>query len=162
MRKFRENGAIGALLDEYERALKELKEVISDVSESDLVQIVDSNADRKECSSIQSILSHVVQSGYTYVIMTRKWLGEELEYRNAIALVSIDEYIESLDAMFAYNEKLFEDHPQIQMIEHKPDKKILARWGQIYDVDQLYEHAIMHVLRHRRQIEKFKMRLKTP
>ena len=32
---------------------------------------------------------------------------------------------------------------------------INAGWGPTYDVEQLLEHAIVHVLRHRRQIEKF-------
>ena len=32
---------------------------------------------------------------------------------------------------------------------------IKSRWSVIYDVEQLMEHAIVHILRHRRQIEKF-------
>jgi hypothetical protein len=32
---------------------------------------------------------------------------------------------------------------------------IEARWGPRYDLEQLLEHAIVHVLRHRRQIDKF-------
>jgi len=31
-----------------------------------------------------------------------------------------------------------------------------SRWGQRYDLEQLLEHAIVHVLRHRRQIERLK------
>ena len=30
-----------------------------------------------------------------------------------------------------------------------------VKWRQQYDVEQLFEHAIVHVLRHRRQIERF-------
>jgi hypothetical protein len=32
--------------------------------------------------------------------------------------------------------------------------RIAARWGPTYDLEQLLEHAIVHVLRHRRQIER--------
>jgi uncharacterized damage-inducible protein DinB len=32
---------------------------------------------------------------------------------------------------------------------------ISAPWGVTYDLEQLLEHAVVHVLRHRRQIEKF-------
>jgi hypothetical protein len=32
---------------------------------------------------------------------------------------------------------------------------IRSSWGVVYDLEQLLEHAIVHVLRHRRQIEKF-------
>ena len=35
-------------------------------------------------------------------------------------------------------------------------EKIHSPWGVVYDVEQLMEHAIVHILRHRRQIEKFK------
>jgi hypothetical protein len=30
-----------------------------------------------------------------------------------------------------------------------------SRWGANYDLEQLLEHAIVHILRHRRQIERF-------
>lgn len=79
---YRNNGAIGALLDEYERAIKDLKDVLKTIKPAELTTIVDN--------------------------------------------------------------KTFE-----------ADKKILVRWGQLYDVEQLFEHAIVHILRHRRQIERF-------
>jgi hypothetical protein len=33
---------------------------------------------------------------------------------------------------------------------------MMTSWGQLYDIEQLMEHAIVHVLRHRRQIEQYK------
>ena len=33
--------------------------------------------------------------------------------------------------------------------------KMIVRWGPQYDLEQLLEHAVVHILRHRRQIEKF-------
>ena len=32
--------------------------------------------------------------------------------------------------------------------------------GQVYNIEQIAEHAIVHILRHRRQIEKFKLALR--
>ena len=32
---------------------------------------------------------------------------------------------------------------------------VLTGWGVTYNLEQLLEHAIVHILRHRRQIEKF-------
>ena len=57
--------------------------------------------------------------------------------------------------MFNYSEKLFQDYPNLNLEEKKANKKILMRWGQLYNVEQLFEHAIVHILRHRRQIERF-------
>lgn len=159
MKKYRDNRAIGALLDEYEKSIKELKVVINGISNNDLVEIVDAKTEDEDCKSIQTILTHVVRAGYTYAIEVRKWLGEEMEYTNKELLDSIDEYNMALDKMFAYNEKLFEDYPAIKLEEYETSKKMRVKWGQHYDVEQLFEHAIVHILRHRRQIERFKIKL---
>lgn len=160
MKKFRDNGAIGALLDEYEKSIDELKEVINSITPNELIEIVDKETKDKDCISIQRILTHVVESGYTYVIEIRKWLGENIQYKNKDLLYSIEEYQLALNEMFVYNEKLFEDYPELQLEEYKLENKFTVRWGQKYDVEQLFEHAIVHILRHRRQIERFQIKLK--
>lgn len=154
---YRNNGAIGALLDEYEKSIIELKNVILNLTTPELTKIVDAETKDEDCKSIQTILSHVVESGYTYVIEIRKSLGENINYTSKNLLSSTHEYAVALDKMFAYNEKLFEDYPNIKLEEYDSTKKFEVRWGQKYDVDQIFEHAIVHILRHRRQIEKFKL-----
>jgi uncharacterized damage-inducible protein DinB len=158
-KSYRDNGAIGALLDEYERAVKELKSTISKLSTSELIEIVDFKTKDGDCKSIQTILSHVVRAGYCYVIEIRKSLGEDQRLVPRRKFESIDEYVQELDLMFAFNEKLFEDYPDIHLEENNNAKKILVAWGQSYDIEQLIEHAIVHVLRHRRQIERFILKL---
>ena len=154
--KYRNNGAIGALLDEYEKSLNELIAGMKDVSKENLIQIVDSHTKDDDCRSIQTILTHVVQSGYTYVVEIRKWMGEDCQYRDKVVLADVDEYAKALRDMFRFTEKLFIDYPNIKLCEHDSNLKIKVRWGQKYDVEQLFEHAIVHILRHRRQIERFK------
>lgn len=158
-RIYRNNGAIGALLDEYEKSITEFKEVIKDVNSKELIQIVDSETKDEDCKSIQTIITHVVRAGYTYVIEIRRWLGEDIKYKEKERLNSVLEYNEALDKMFAYNEQLFDDYPDIKLEELEPDKKVHVSWGQKYDVEQLFEHAIVHILRHRRQIELFKNKI---
>ena len=153
---YRNNGAIGAILDEYEKSIKELKLVIKTISPSDLICAVDDQTKDEDCKSIQTILTHVVAAGYNYVIEIRKWLGEVLEFKNKKFLTTIAAYNLALDEMFIYNENLFKDYPNIKLEECESDKKIKVSWGKEYDVEQIYEHAIVHVLRHRRQIERFK------
>ena len=155
MKKFRNNGAIGALLDEYEKSIEELKEVISKISIEQLVEIIDKQTTDEDCKSIQTILTHVISSGYNYVIAIRKWLGEDLGYKRKKPLSTVNDYQKALDEMFQYNVKLFEDHPDVEIEKYECSQKIKVRWGQYYDVEQLYEHAILHILRHRRQIERF-------
>jgi len=162
MKTYRNNGAIGALLDEYEKAISELQEVIKDISFVELTTVVDPHTEDLSCRSIQSILSHVVRAGYTYPIEIKKSLGEEIEYNDSQLFDTIEKYHYQLNIMFEYNERLFLDYPNIEMEEHDNDKKFLVRWGQHYDVEQLFEHAIVHVLRHRRQIERFLIKLRHP
>ncbi|MEL6637354.1 MAG: DinB family protein [Bacteroidota bacterium] len=158
---YRDRGAIGALLDEYERALEDLLAVMEEVQPEELVAIVDPDTKDPDCRSIQSILTHVVRSGYYYAEAIRVHQGESLRHRRKQRLQSIADYRRALLEMFAYNERVFEDYPRIKLIEKNPAKKIRVRWKQRYDVDQLLEHAICHLLRHRRQIERFLLRLRT-
>ncbi|MDX1940766.1 MAG: hypothetical protein SFU99_09460, partial [Saprospiraceae bacterium] len=37
--------------------------------------------------------------------------------------------------------------------------EIKAFWGQVFDLEQMLEHAIVHILRHRRQIERFLLKM---
>lgn len=157
--KYRNNGAVGALLDEYEKAIDELILTINDLSQDELLLIIDHDTDDEDCRSIQTILTHIVQSGYTYVIEIRKWLGEEIDYRNKKKLNSAQKYTFALVKMFNYTEVLFDKYPDLRVTELELDRKIKVRWGQIFDIEQLMEHAVVHVLRHRRQIEMLKTKI---
>jgi uncharacterized damage-inducible protein DinB len=159
-RKYRINGAIGAILDEYERAIEQLLNVLETVNPTELMSIVDSETQDEDCRSIQTILTHIVRSGFGYAIYIRKHEGETIAFRESEPLASIAAYREALLQMFAYNVQLFEDYPNLTLEELDNDKKILTRWGQLFDVEQLLEHAIVHILRHRRQIERFLLRLR--
>lgn len=157
---YRDNGAVGALLDEYEKAIAELKALVSTVTTDELVAIVDPLTKDADCRSIQSILTHVIGSGYYYAIATRNHFGDQIAHREKVIKSKVEEYLSDLDLMFQYNVAVFESHPELQIEDHKPESKILTRWGQRYDAEQMYEHAIIHILRHRRQIERFLIKLR--
>ncbi|TBO45265.1 hypothetical protein EYS08_00110 [Pedobacter kyonggii] len=65
----------------------------------------------------------------------------------------ITPYISRLLEALKYNEDFFIRNPDITMEEFDQSKKINTAWGQQYDVEQILEHAIVHILRHRRQIK---------
>jgi uncharacterized damage-inducible protein DinB len=158
--RYRENGAVGALLDEYERAIQDLKTVLDTVTNDELITIVDTETNDDDCRSIQTILSHVVRSGYGYAIYVRQKQGENVAFVNRKKLDNAHDYKAALDKMFDYNVQLFADYPNLQLEEFDNDKKVHTAWGQVFDIDQLFEHAIVHILRHRRQIERFLLRLR--
>lgn len=157
MTKTYRQGASGALLDEYERTIIDLQNTISDISDAELITIVDTQTTDDSCKSIQTILSHIVCSGYAYAIYIRRFKRESIDFRDEIFHTSIHDYTNHLNDSFVFMVDSFKDINDNQLEESDNAKKLKTSWGQIYDIEQIMEHAIVHVLRHRRQIEKYKI-----
>jgi hypothetical protein len=153
MKKKYRKGGIGAVMDEYERAAVDLKNLIGNISESDFVKIVDSVTKDDDCRSVQTIISHVINSGFGYANYIREWFSipkSSPERR----LISQKDFSIELDKMLAYSIETLQDKWELTDDEIMK-VKMLVRWGPQYDLEQLLEHAVVHILRHRRQIEKF-------
>ncbi len=153
-------GAAGALLDEYEKVINDLLSVIKDISNDELITIIDDQTTDPNCKSIQSILSHVVRSAVVYAIYICNMRGAEMEKPALNFQVSVKEYENDLKAAFAFTVKTFENINDRELEEPDNNKKFITSWGQSYDIEQIIEHAIVHILRHRRQIEKIKKALR--
>jgi uncharacterized damage-inducible protein DinB len=121
------------------------------VSADDYTRPVEGEDDH--CRSIQIITNHVVRAGYSYSKYIREALSidadlvEDKQIRQAIIGYEIDK-------MFAYTAAIFEGERKITD-EEMHEIFFKTRWGVNYNIDQLLEHAIVHILRHRRQIQKF-------
>lgn len=153
-------GGIGALMDEYERAALELKSLVESVSEDDYTRIADAETKDADCHSIQTMMNHVVHTGYGYANAIRRYysiphepLGKE---RPQIEKSAIGEEI---DKVLAYTEETLDG--KWEMSYEEMSKVIIYRHTDISeDLEQLLEHAVMHILRHRRQAEKFLLKFK--
>jgi uncharacterized damage-inducible protein DinB len=148
-------GTIKALLGEYKKAINELIAVIKPLNNKDLLVIKDDKTANENCRSVQTILTHVVYAGYGYTNFIENHLDIKKERRPKKFFENANDYIGELNGMFDYCQSFFFEHPDIELEEHDASKKILTHWGQVYDIDQLMEHAIVHVLKHRRQIQRF-------
>lgn len=153
IRKAYRKGPLGALMDEYERAATELKRLVEQIPQDDFVQVIDSQTKDDNCRSIQTIMSHVVSAGYSYADYIRESFSIP-PTRPAKELLSHQESLEQLDVMVGYTAETLEGRWEMS------DEEIMVTvinsgWGVRYDVEQLLEHGIVHILRHRRQIEKF-------
>src|SRR5678815_2530703 len=148
-------GTIKALLAEYKKAINELIAVIKPLDSKELLVIKDDKTTNENCRSVQTILTHVVYAGHGYTNFIENHLGIKKERRPKRFFENADDYIGELNGMFNYCESFFLEHPGIELEEYDTSKKILTHWGQVYDIDQLMEHAIVHVLKHRRQIQRF-------
>ena len=146
-------GFVGALMDEYERATRDLSRVVEGMSDDEYVTPRDPQAQDVNCRTIQTVLTHVVSAGYGYAGMLRDAWGmprpvhDRRDVSRAEALARLGAMLEHMTDTLADRWALSEaDSNALQM---------RSRWGQVYDFEQLFEHAIVHVLRHRRQIERW-------
>lgn len=146
-------GQIGALMDEYERASNEFLLLIEKISEDQFISILDDKTNDEHCRSVQTIVSHVINSGYTYADYLRGYLFLKSS-RPGWKLLAKKEFSYQLREMLQYTSDTLREN--WEMTDDEVQKaNIHSRWGSVYDIEQLLEHAIVHILRHRRQIEKF-------
>jgi uncharacterized damage-inducible protein DinB len=68
-------------------------------------------------------------------------------------LLSHREALQEFDAMLTYTIETLDR--QWELTDDQIQSVVMpSRWGVTYDLEQLLEHAIVHLLRHRRQIER--------
>ncbi|HSH66928.1 MAG TPA: DinB family protein [Bacteroidia bacterium] len=148
------SGAIGALIDEYERAVSHLKIILKSIPDDELIRIADFSTNDENCRSIQTILTHVLNSGYGYAISIHNLKGPEKQRPPKKIHTTIGQYIEDLDQLVTFTEQVLSSFNDKELEQTDHSRKIKTGWEQLYDIEQLMEHAIVHILRHRRQIEK--------
>ena len=153
MTKSYRRGPVGALMDEYERAASELSRLVERIPEDDVVRVVDPRTEDDDCRSVQTITSHVVNAGYGYADYLRAVFAIP-SARPPKRLLTPGESLAQLDAMLVYTAETLEGRWEMAD-EEMMSAVIHSGWGVRYDVEQLLEHAVVHVLRHRRQIERF-------
>jgi uncharacterized damage-inducible protein DinB len=149
-------GAIGALLDIYEQTISDFKKVLEDIPDNALPMITDPQTTNENCRSIQAILSHVVTSAYYYATYIYNLRGNNTQPPEKTFHLTIKEYEEDLTNMFTYTVTVFEEIKDDELSQSDDSLKINAHWGKRYDIEQMMEHAIVHIMRHHRQLEKIK------
>jgi hypothetical protein len=146
-------GPVGALMDEYERAAGELERILEAISDENYTLIRDTETKDDDCRSIQTVVTHVIAAGYGYAVMLRGSLGIGHIGRWDEA-VGRPDAAAKLKEMLEYTCETLDGRWNLSQ-EEANSLQIRSGWGPVYDFEQLFEHAIVHVLRHRRQIERF-------
>lgn len=156
----KKKNAVNAILSEYQKAILELQSVIQNISDEDLTSIIDLKTNDPDCKSIQTVLAHVVSSGYSYCIYIRKWKNENIVRPGKINRKTVSEYKKDLDNVLQFTYDTFSTISDNDLEKFDESEKMRTSWNQLYDIEQMMEHAIVHVLRHTRQIENFKAQLR--
>lgn len=149
--KFR-TGAIGALMDEYERAAKDLIHILQNMPQEIFDNIFDSKTTDSDCVSIQSIIKHVVSAGYRYANQIRISIGIK-PYAPEYKIETPTDAVRCIEKVLIFTANSVEG--KWNMTEQEIAETVQdTKWG-FYNIEMMFEHAIVHILRHRRQIEKF-------
>ena len=142
-----------SMLEEYQQAVMHFKFILSKLSLQEFTISRNPQPGKAHWESIQSVTIHVVKAGHTYAnywntATNKEWIEYESPINKPI------EGIYALDAMLEYTHQAYE-RIMNRSEEEVKQMRFETRWGATYDFEQLTEHAIVHVLVHRRQIEKY-------
>ncbi len=142
-----------ALLGEYHRAAKDFKTVLTKIPQAVFEAIKEGEHSDPDCLSIQTIAQHVVRSGFGY--------ASYINTTNNRGVVTYPKQITTpLQAAEGIEQMLKFTEEALNGMWHRSDEQLASysfetSWQVSYDIEQLLEHAIVHVLRHRRQVEAY-------
>lgn len=148
-------GPFGAILDEYARAAEDLCKTVEALPiETWLEQRPSKDPDT---GSIQAIAAHCVNSAYSYSNYIRKARNSEPDNSGRVTIADLptpEQLRPNLERALHHSEATLDG------LFDADDKTILAMsfqvvWGPTYDPESVLEHGIVHLLRHRRQIERW-------
>jgi len=147
MKQLKKISIAEALLHEYKISIELLKNTLGKVRNEQLKEVVFTEPDDKEFESIQSIVSHVIFWGYYYIRMIEMDKGlSDSKWNKRVSFDTIPECVKEIDNIYKTSH---------DFIIKLTDKEILEGNPKFCDIEGLIEHAIVHVYRHKSQIERF-------
>lgn len=102
--------------------------------------------------SPERLVAHVQGSARSYLLWIREVLeqpvaGLELIRDPAIIVPRLDAFLEETLAGWR-------EHLVLLTSEQACDKQYVSRWGEPFTIEQMLEHAVVHPMRHRIQLER--------
>lgn len=145
------SGGFGALLDEYARAAEELCRLVESFAPERFAE--ERPSDDPDCVSPCAICLHCAGAAVGYANYLLHAQGSAMQKRDlciegpadvrpalASALRLTEEAVAPLRSL---------DDGTLAALEFR------SRWGTLYNPESMLEHAICHLLRHRRQLERW-------
>jgi len=149
------SGPFGALMDEYARAAEDFCRVVETF---DLVRFdAERASNNPNTVSARAICLHVIGAAHRYAHYIRKARSVDFVERydaDPAQLRSPQEVRTLLTDAILLTEETVE--PLLNATEQDIQALSFAvRWGPRYDPEMILEHAVCHLLRHRRQLERW-------
>ncbi len=148
-------GAFGAIMDETARAAEDFCRVVEGLTAAQFDEARPS-ADPNTVS-LRAICAHTVGAAHRYADYIRKARGlpfVEIYQLDPQALAGPADVRPRLGVAFRYTEAALaglDDAPAAEAAR----VTFPVRWGPTYDPEMILEHGIVHLLRHRRQVERW-------
>ncbi len=148
-------GPFGALMDEYARAAEDFCRTLEALPQGALDW--EQQSRDPDTTTLRALCAHVIGAarGYAnYIRRARRLPAEEKVAADASLLATPADVRARLADALRFTEGA------IDGLYHADEATVMAirfqvRWGPTYDPEMLLEHAIVHLLRHRRQIERW-------
>jgi hypothetical protein len=137
-----------ALVEEFERALVDFAAFAGELPPD----LYDIRVPGEE-GSIRAILGHVVEAGYAHVGYVAKHCGGKIPERRFLdpsGLTDPRSFTAALLDVGRFAREALEPVPDTML-----ENRFETRWGQVYDGEQMMEHATCHPGRHARQLRRF-------
>jgi len=148
-------GATRALLDEYARAASEFCDVVERFDAGAFT--AERASEDPSCISVREVARHVGHAARYYAADLGRALSADYampDWPDIDTLRDPPDVRVHLDAALGHTEEV------AKRLETMSPEEVMATrfemsWGQLYDPEILLEHAIVHLLRHRRQLERW-------
>ncbi|MBK9776323.1 MAG: DinB family protein [bacterium] len=148
-------GALGAILDETARAAEDFCRVVESLSPAQFDEV--RPAADPNTVSLRALCAHTVGAAHRYADYIRKARGlpfVDIYQLDPQQLAGPADVRPRLGVAFRYTEAALEglygaSEAEIARVTFP------VRWGPTYDPEMILEHGIVHLLRHRRQIERW-------
>jgi len=149
------SGSLRAILDEYARAIRDFESVLLSIP-ADRYEAKTVLSD-KDFAGIHGIAEHTIGAAHNYVNYITDALDktdrgyQERTFDFATPQAAVASLWEAFGRMVDVLGRI-RDWTE----EQQETTKFVTRWKQEYDIEQMLEHAIVHILRHRRQLERWR------
>jgi hypothetical protein len=149
------SGPFGALMDEYARAAEDFCRVVEGFDPARF------NAERPSNDpntvSPRAICLHVIGAAHRYAHYIRKARGVDFVERYDVDPTQLHSP-QGVRTLLTEGILLMEETVEPLLNATEQDVQALSfavRWGPRYDPEMILEHAVCHLLRHRRQLERW-------
>lgn len=143
-----------ALFDEYARAIRDLESVVHSITPEKYT--ASNPLSDSDYPDLKTIMRHVVGAAHVYVDYIDDGLTERESGRREHAM-RLDSPADAMGSVWEAFDRMVERmRPVKEYTEEQMEKvHMVTRWHERFNIEQMMEHAIVHILRHRRQIERW-------